>query len=324
MKKILITLITLILFITGCGSKNSSSYSSEAKEEYYNGGALGDSYYEEEYEIAEATESSLTTTDDSEIDPAALSEKLVYKGRLNVETLEYKNALQEIKGLVNKFEGIIEYESEYTSGSRWYVDEDNTIMHCEMRLRIPTRFFDAFIASLEGSGKITSKDTEVINITKQYNDNSARIEALEIEQKRLLEMMEKAETVQDMIAVEERLSEVQYELNSHKSYQASMNTDIQYSTINLRLDEVEKYTEYNQTFGERFMKSFKESFEGFLETMGDFLIFLIHALPYLLLIGLLVLIIKKLNIHLPKLGKRHKEEKKIILEKENDEKEETV
>lgn len=317
MRKILVVLITVILLI-GCGSKNTSydAYPSEAVTEEsaeYNG--IADSSYDYVSEEAKA-ESPSENISDNQIDPASLSEKLVYKGRLNVETLEYKKALQEIKELVNKYEGIIEYESEYTSGSRWYIDENNTIMHCDMRLRIPTNHFEAFIASMEGSGKVISKDTEVINITKQYNDNSARIEALEIEQKRLLEMMEKAETVQDMIAVEERLSEVQYELNSHKSYKSSMDTDIKYSTINLRLDEVEKYSEYNRTYGERFIDSFKESFEGFLETMGDFVIFLIHALPYLLLIGLLVLIIKKLNIHLPKSNKRNKEEKKIINEEE--------
>ncbi len=309
MKKLIVLLFALLLIISGCGNNKESAYApSEASED---SGYIGNSYEYEE----EKSEYDEANSIDNSIDPAATSDKLVYKGRIYLETLEYKEALVAVKDLVKKYEGIIEYESEYTSGARWYDDDSNTIMHSELRLRIPTKSFDAFLEAMEGKGQITSKDTEVINITKQYNDNSAHIEALESQQKRLLEMMEKAETIEDMIAVETRLTEVQSELNISKSYQATMNTDIKYSTINMHIDEVRKYSETRTSYGTRFVEAIKDSWYSFVETMGDIIIFLVHALPYLLILALLIFIFKKLNIHLPK---REKKERKILFKKKED------
>lgn len=311
MKKLLLYLSIFVLFIAGCssnsgGSANEYVAAEEAKEGYL---AESDVYYE-----TEVTEE----TSEGGIDPAASSEKLIYKGSLYVETLEYKEAKQEIKDLINKFEGIVEYESEYTSGARWYTNEEgNIIMHSEMRLRIPTKFFEAFLASMEGAGQVVSKDTQVINITKQYNDNNARIEALETQQKRLLEMMDKAETIEDMIAIEARLTEVQSDLNILKSNKSSMDTDIEYSTITLHLDEVKKYTDVNRSFGIRFTQAFEDSWYSFLNTLEDIVIFLIHALPYILIALIVIFILKKANIKLPKRKKKENKEEEIEV-KENE------
>ena len=283
MKKLLVLWTLIAILISGCGSKGSAydySMTSEAApapaeevgyEEAKEGYLAGNSYDEE-----------VITEDGGEINPAASSEKLIYKGELYIETLEYKEALKEIKSLIKKYEGIVEYESEYTSGSSWYNDNAVVNLHSTMRLRIPTKHFEAFMSSMEGAGQITNKDTEVINIT--------------------------------MIAVESRLTEVQTDLNLYKSQKSTMDTDIEYSTITVHLDEVRKYSDTTKTFGTRFVEAVEDSWINFVETLGDMLIGLVHLLPYIIVIVLLVLIIKNSKISLPKLFK--KKEKNNIEKKE--------
>ena len=316
MKKLLVLWTLIAILISGCGSKggNGSAYDYSMTSETAPVEEVGYEEAKEGYLAGNGYDEEVITEDGGEINPAASSEKLIYKGELYIETLEYKEALKEIKALIKKYEGIVEYESEYTSGSSWYNDNAVVNLHSTMRLRIPTKHFEAFMSSMEGAGQITNKDTEVINITKQYNDNSARIEALETQQKRLLEMMDKAETIEDMIAVESRLTEVQTDLNLYKSQKSTMDTDIEYSTITVHLDEVRKYSDTTKTFGTRFVEAIEDSWINFVETLGDMLIGLVHLLPYIIVIVLLVLIIKKSKISLPKLFK--KKEKNNIEKKE--------
>ena len=130
---------------------------------------------------------------------------------------------------------------------------------------------------------------DVQNITRVYNDQTVYIESLEKQEERLLQMMEQAGTIDEMITVEERLTEVQTELNQARSRLAEMDTDVAYSTINLSLTEVVKYTDttVKKTFFERTGKAFSESVSGFLEVMELLLDIIIYLLPYVTLFGVI-------------------------------------
>ncbi len=135
----------------------------------------------------------------------------------------------------------------------------------------PTEKFEEFMSGGGEIGNVISRSSSAENISRVYNDVSVQIEALEKQQKRLLEMMDQANTIEDMIAVEDRLSQVQYELNSLKTHRQSMDTDVAYSTINVSLNEVRIYSETD---------------EGFFTKLSNR--FVNYALPYLL-IGALVI-----------------------------------
>ena len=57
------------------------------------------------------------------------------------------------------------------------------------------------VESLGNIGQVTSKSSEVENISQKYYDTSTRVEALEIEQARLLEMLSNASEIESMIAI---------------------------------------------------------------------------------------------------------------------------
>ena len=80
------------------------------------------------------------------------------------------------------------------------------------------------------------------NVTSQYYDTQARLTAYQTQEARLLEMMEKAETVEDIITIEEKLTDLRYRIESLQSTLKNWDRQVSYSTISLDVEEVQEYT----------------------------------------------------------------------------------
>ncbi len=220
-----------------------------------------------------------------------LEEKLVYHCNLDIETLDYPATMTSIKETITKYGGIIQSESESDSGTGWYYEnyrKTSATMHNYLEVRIPSEKYDDFLAALDGVGKIISKSTSVDNISQRYYDTTSQIEALKIQEKNLLVMMEKCETIEDMISVENRLSEVQYQLSELQTSRRYMDMDVAYSYVNIGITEVMEYRQDSEpvrknTFADRLRNTVWSTGKGFLAFLEGLLFLLIHLSPYILI-----------------------------------------
>lgn len=305
-------LMCTISLLTGCGG--SASGSSNARADSAPAMATEEAYeeeyaaatYDEAYDMAESGSSEEKSASDSpDVQPdqeaAFTEEKLVYTAYMTIQTLTFKESSDYVRGKITEFGGIIEEESTYDNNNRWYYYEDKNwgTLTTNLTVRVPSANYKAFLTSLEGAGgKIVNQSQSVQNITKRYNDQSILIESLKTQEERLLDMMEKAETVEDMIYIEQRLSEVQTELNQAKNVLSGMDTDVAYSTIHLTLEEVVRYESRNveTTFGDRLMNTIEDSWDSFLGFLESFLFFLIYLFPMAclaLIVFLIIFLIRK-------------------------------
>ena len=158
-------------------------------------------------------------------------------------------------------------------------------------------------------GQVMSKSSSTENITKTYNDNDAQIEALQKEEQRLLDMMDKSSTVDEMISVEKRLTEVETELNQANSDKSSMDSDIAYSTVTVYVDEVKKYSEIStpDKYSEKLVRALKNSWVYLLKFFQGFLLMILYILPFAVVIVAVIFIIKAIR---KKKGKNNKPSKK--------------
>ena len=292
-QKWLMSVTLAAMLLCGCGSSHGSS-GSYATEQAYDGGSAGGSGYMASYNAKDAdgdysnmAEVEAPREDGNGTapvtDPVLSQEKLVYTGNLTIQSLEYDESITALKNKIKEYGGIIEWENESDSNYRWYDSDYSGSRTLNMTVRIPTENFEAFMNDAGGVGKVISRTTGVENISRQYNDTTVQIEALEKQQERLLEMMDKAETIEDMIMVESRLTEVQSQLNQLRTYRQSMDTDVMYSTVSLSLQEVKEYVHVNESFFERAWNSFVDGWKNFLWFLEDFTIEILYALPYLLI-----------------------------------------
>ncbi len=298
----ILPLLLMTLLLAGCGSSAAKSsgapeqYTSEADASASAEDAGGGTDNTEETDTPDASEGT---------DGTISEEKLVYTASVTLQTLQYKDSCSSIKQKIKAAGGFIESEQETDSDYAWYDSAASTFratMRLELTIRIPAEKYNDFLDSLSGDGKILSKSSSVQNITKSYYDTQAVIEGLETQQNRLNEMMAQAETVEDMIAIETRLSEVQVELQQEKRALSSMDTDVRYSTVYLSVTEVSRYSDTSKgiTFPERLVSALKGSAEFFLSTLENLLFFLIYALPVALFAVLIFVIIRAIVRKVPK------------------------
>ncbi len=299
--------------LTGCGGASDGSKSmmtadtaasaeSTASSMDYNGFASNNYAMAEEeiamedgYDVTKNQEQSKTQSPDN---MTLLEEKLVYHCNLEIETLDYAATMTSVKETISKYGGIIQSESESDSGYEWYYEnyrKTSGTMHNYLEVRIPSKDYNNFLSELDGVGKVISKSTSVDNISQQYYDTTAQIEALQIQEKNLLAMLEKCETIEDMITVEQRLSEVQYELNNLQTTRRYMDMDVAYSYVNIGITEVMEYRQDSEpvrrnTFVDRLKNTIVSTGRGFLSFLEGLLFLIIRMAPYLIILVVIALL----------------------------------
>ena len=106
-------------------------------------------------------------------------------------------------------------------------------------------------------------------------------------------MMDKAETIEDMIAVESRLSEVERQLNSYKTDLSQMDKDVEFSTVYIDLQEVKRYTETVEktTFREKLGFAFEDAISSFRDFCEGVILFVVRNFPFLIIFAIVVALI---------------------------------
>lgn len=323
--KCAIALTGTLVFLSGCGSSVSknASYDMTGVSEQYSTEYATDNMYMDANTTTEATadygyEESSGTNQNQVTENAASEQKenrkLIKTVTLDLETMDFDNLLPNISQRVNELGGYIEYSDTY-NGSAYYGTTSNR--NATITVRIPVDSLDDFINQVEEQSNITSKSESVEDVTLQYVDLQSHKESLETEQKRLLEIMKTAETVEDIITIESRLSEVRYQLESMESQLRTYDNQIDYSTVTIYVSEVQNLTPAPEEgrlsrMGIGFISSLKAVGNGILDFCMNFVI----AIPYLIIVALIIIavifIIRKIRIN-----RRNKKNKINTIKKED-------
>ena len=275
MKKLLALTLTLLLvaaMLFGCGAKSNDAAEGGSANRY------------ESVEIYDKEISGSTT--DSSAAPQQTNQKLVRKVWLNAETEDLDALLATVDSRITELSGYVENREVY-NGSNYSSHRYRT---ASLTIRIPADKLDEFVGQVTENSNIVSQNETTENITLSYADTESRQKALEVEQTRLLELLAKAESMEDILKIEERLTQVRTELEEVTSRLRVYDNMVDYGTIYLEINEVREYTvvEEPETVWERIGTGFMES----LEILGNFFVelfvFLIVALPFLVPIGLVI------------------------------------
>ena len=151
------------------------------------------------------------------------------------------------------------------------------------------------MSSLSSLGNVPYTHTYTENVTSQYYDTEAHMKAYQTQEDRLLEMMEKAETVEDIVILEDRLTELRWRIESLQSTLKNWDRRVSYSSVSLSLQEVQEYTPEAETrlsYGQRLWRSLKDGLRGVAEFFEELLIWFVGALPTLAILAVLALLLR--------------------------------
>jgi len=285
MKKLtaLILALCLLLTLTACGgsSKNTAVREEAAAEAPM---------------MQAADSASGLTTNESGTTSLPESRKWIITVDMSVETDDMDSLQSVLNEKIAALDGYVEDQSFYngsTYASRRY-------RHANLTVRIPAEKVDSFTEDVKGIANVVSNNLRREDITLNYVATESRVKALETEEARLLELMEQAETMADLLEIEARLTDVRYELENRASQLRTFDNQIDYATIYLYIEEVQEYTPVEEpTLWERIRDGFKDSLKDLGESLQDLLVFVIVAAPFLVVYGaigcVIYLLIRKLR-----------------------------
>lgn len=219
---------------------------------------------------------------------AQSNDKIIKRYNLKVETRDFDKLIQKLNDKINSLGGYVENSS--ISGRSLY--DSASSRQGNIVARIPSSKTDEFVNTVSDSANVVNNTCETENVTLQYIDTQSRIDTLKIEQERLYALLEKSKDLDSIITLESRLSEIRYELQNYESQKRSYDNEVQYSTVTLNIQEVERITPVSDkkpSLAERISTGFSNTLYHISEAFQNFLVWFIVTLPYLLIWGLIIL-----------------------------------
>ncbi len=127
----------------------------------------------------------------------------------------------------------------YVSGSSVYDSyySDTSRQEGYITVRIPSENYTAFVRDVEKLGEVNSKSITGTDVTEEYIDLEARLNNLQKQEKRLTEILNMSNTVEEVLSVEKELERVRGEIDSLTGRLQYLNNRIDFATINIRVTE---------------------------------------------------------------------------------------
>ncbi|MDD4717933.1 MAG: DUF4349 domain-containing protein [Eubacteriales bacterium] len=272
---ILTVSLMMLLTLISCSAVNSGLQKDENTTIKESRNATGYNNYEEAAEQdsskTETTNASLTTR------------KMIFTAAMDIETLDYEKSITDFEALVEEYEGFIQ-DSRIESSTG--INTRKSLRTAVYRVRIPSTKLSTFRKAAGDIGTITLNDLSGDDVTDSYYDTQARLEALQVQEERLLALLEKAEELKDIIDLEDRLSQLRYEIETLTGSLNKWDALVEMSTVNVEITEVASLTEPDpETFGQQISKMFTDSVNALTETLKQLVIALVAILPFLVVFG---------------------------------------
>lgn len=258
--KLLSLALALVLLLSGC----SAAPQREEVNIGYDAAAPMEPAAGQNMAVTEESDAVLDTGESGGLagDPLA-SRKVIRDATLRIQTLEYDKFLPALEQAVLDVGGYV--SSRYSSGNSYY---GKHLRSAELEVRVPADRLDEFLTGVSGLGNVVDRRESLRDVTTAYVDTEAHLNALRTERDALLEILAAADTVEDLITVQNRLSDVQYEIESYEAVLRTYDDQIAMSTVTMYIDEVERETPVQEeTFWQEVSRRFSESLgavgEGF-------------------------------------------------------------
>ncbi len=329
-KAIFATLLALSMLFLLAGCSKSASYSRTGDYGYYVAepeAAYGESpmamaadgYYDEAKTAGKVSTAAVSNAQErgesANLTGAVAGRKIIKNGDLSIQTREFDEFLENLNRSILNMGGYLQSSS--INGNSY---NRNRMRSADVTARIPAENLDAFCDQVSDLGNVTYKNLYTKDVTLTYVDLESHVKALRTEQQTLMALLEKAESVEDIITIQTRLSDVLYEIESYESTLRTYDDQIAYSSVHLSVSEVQRETTVEkETASEEIARRFKENWQDVKEGAQRFGIDFVSGLPVILVwvvfLGIIALVIVLIIKGGPKRKVRRERRKALKLQK---------
>ena len=151
---------------------------------------------------------------------------VVRYGSLSLEVTDVDDTLARVTTIVETAGGYISSSSRSGEGEYLYLS---------VTLRVPAAEFSDIMASLRGEGEVLYEDIYSYEVTMQVLDLEARLENLRASEDAFLKLLDRAQTVADVVAVQSELSRIQGDIESYEAQLSSVKDQVEMASVMLSL-----------------------------------------------------------------------------------------
>ena len=229
------------------------------------------------------------TTEEPREDRLA-SAKMVYTASIQAETQDYDACTAALEELVDRLGGYLEYASSDSCG-----DGSRSASYT---VRVPAKEFRGFLKTVGEISHVTSQSRNADNISERYYDTESRLETQKTKMERLQMLLSKAENMEDIIDLENAISETEYQIEQLTGSLRHYDSLVDFATIDVRLREVLRLTTVEEappTFGSRLGNAFTDGLRGFGDFLQDVAVYLAYNWTWMVLLALVILLVVKVS-----------------------------
>lgn len=268
--KLVAILLAASLLLCGCGATSKAPAA-----------AGGDYVLNESPELGSFDKESST-----EATNLPINQKLIRKVWMDAETEDMTALLSSVEEQIAQLGGYVEGR-QIKNGSAY---SGVRYRYADLTVRIPAEKLDSFVSGVSKASNITSTRETTEDVTLSYVENESKVVALEAEQTRLLELLAQAKTMDDILKIENRLTNIRSQLEQLKSQLRLYDNLVSYSTVYLNITEVTEYTPTTEpeNMWDRIAAGLSKSWKDLVGGLEDLFVVSVVALPYLILWGLII------------------------------------
>jgi len=210
--------------------------------------------------------------------------KIIKDGSISIKVIDIEKGKTQADAMVKNANAYYEKEGFDNTG--------NTLSY-NLKIRIPVGNFEKFITAIEnGTGEITSKNIEARDVTEEFIDLESRLKNKKLYLNRYHQLLSKAASVKDILAIEENIRVLQEEIESSEGRLKYLNDQIAFSTLDLTLYQEKEYI-YKPQKQDNFLERLKTSIHNGWTAVVDFFLWLIKSWPFLILLFVMLVLLKK-------------------------------
>jgi len=233
--------VLLVVSLAACGAQSAGTAADDGGYKYKNemmstdvaaGEALFDSAMREEVKPMAQAVASQSVYQNSGV-------KLIRRANLQVQTVEFDKSVAALEQLVLSLNGYYENAELYSGGyynqgshrSGYYV------------VRIPAESYDSFMSQIDGVGYLSRRTESTQDVGQEYFDAESRLTTQRTKQERLQQLLKQARNMEDIIALENALADVEYQIEQYTSQLRRYDSLVGYATIDVNIQEMQRITD---------------------------------------------------------------------------------
>ena len=192
-----------------------------------------------------------------------------------------KKPTKKLFNLLRQYKGLVQSDNSGKDYNRIYKN---------LIVRVPTENFQQFIEGIsEGVDYFDHREISRQDVSEEFVDLEARLKAKRVLEERYLELLKKANKVEEMLQIERELSNIREEIEAKQGRLQFLQNQVSMSTVNIEFYKTTAETGITQSYGQKM----KNAFQGGWNGISVFFLGILYLWP-LFLIALIIVVVLRI------------------------------